>query len=38
MTSDNKKNVSRDPQLSSVTRNGQIYSIQLDTLSMGFFK
>ena len=28
----------RDPQLSSVTRNCQIYSMQLDILNTGFFK
>jgi len=31
-----KKHLSRDPQLSSVTRNCQIYSIQLDTLNQQF--
>ena len=30
-------NLSRDGQLSSVTRNCQIYSMQLDTLKTGFF-
>jgi len=32
------KHLSPDPQLSSVTRNGQIYSTQLPTLKTGFFK
>jgi len=27
-----------DPQLSSVTRNYQIYSMQLDTVNTGVFK
>ena len=31
------KHLSRDPQLSSVTRNCQIYSRQLDTLKTGIF-
>ena len=31
------KHLSRDPQLSSVTQNCQIYSMQLDTLKTGFF-
>ena len=33
-----KEHLSRDPQLSSVTRNCQIYSIQLDTLITAIFK
>jgi len=32
------KHLSRDPQLASVTRNCQIYSMQLDTLKTGIFK
>jgi len=32
------KHLSRDPQLSSVTLNGQIYIMQLDTLKTGIFK
>jgi len=32
------KHLSRDPQLSSVTRNCQIYNMQLDTLKTGSFK
>jgi len=32
------KHLSRDPQLSSVTRNCQIYIIQFDTLKTGIFK
>ena len=31
------KHLSRDPQLSSVTRNCQIYIMQLDTLKTGIF-
>jgi len=32
------KHLSRDPQLSSVTRNSPIYSIQFDTLKTEIFK